>query len=57
MSDDFVEEIHAVRKKICAECDYDFQKLGEYYKRLQQEHPEHLVTDVPKSEPRVTEDK
>jgi hypothetical protein len=50
MSDKIVEEIHAVRKKICEECDYDFQKMGERLMRLQAEHPERLVSEVPKAD-------
>jgi hypothetical protein len=50
MSGKIVEEIRAIRKQICEECDYDFQKLGEYYMRLQAEHPELLVREVPKAD-------
>ncbi len=57
MVDKFVEEIHAVRKKICEECDYDFQKLGEYDMRIQKESSAHFVTEVPKQEPAPTEKK
>ena len=57
MVDKFVEEIHAVRKKICEECDYDFQKLGEYYMRIQKESSERFVTEVPKQKPAPTEKK
>jgi hypothetical protein len=49
--DEFVEEIHAIRKRIAEECDYDFQKIGERLMRLQEQHPERLVYEVPKSEP------
>lgn len=49
--DEFVAEIHAVRKKIWEECGGSFQKLGEYVMRLQEEHPEGLVYEVPKTEP------
>jgi len=49
MSDEMVEEIHAVRKRICEECGYDFQKLGDRFVRLQEEHPERLVTEVPRT--------
>jgi hypothetical protein len=51
MSDRIVEEIHAVRRKICEECDFDIEKLGAYYVRLQEEDPTNLVTEVPASEP------
>ena len=51
MSDRIVEEIHAVRQKICEECDFDLEKLGEYYMRLQEEDPANLVAEVPATEP------
>jgi hypothetical protein len=49
--DEIVAEIHAVRKKIWEECGCDFQKLGEHLMRLQEQHPERLVNEVPKTEP------
>jgi hypothetical protein len=51
MPDKNSEEINAIRRKICEECDFDFQKLGEYYMRLQAEDPANLVTEVPETEP------
>ena len=48
--DPIVEEIHAIRKKICEECDYDFHRLTERYQKLQKQHPELLVSKVPKAE-------
>jgi|WetSurMetagenome_2_1015567.scaffolds.fasta_scaffold940766_2 hypothetical protein len=51
MSDEFVEEIHEIRKRIAEECDYDFKKLGERFMRLQERHPEQLIFEVPKTEP------
>ena len=48
--DEIVEEIHAARKKIAEECDYDFAKLLARYERMQAEHPEHLVYEVPPTE-------
>ena len=51
MSDRVVEEVHAVRRKISEECDFDLEKLGEYYMRLQDEDPANLVTEVPPTEP------
>jgi hypothetical protein len=51
MTDEIIEEIHAVRRKIAEECDYDFKKLVAHYERLQAEHPEDLVYEVPKSDP------
>ena len=51
MNDEIVEEVHAARKQIAEECGYDFKRLVERYKRLQAEHPEDLVDEVPKTEP------
>ena len=51
MTDEIVEEIHAVRKQIAEECDYDFEKLLAHYERMQAEHPENLVYEVPPTEP------
>ena len=51
MSDEFVEEVHEIRKQIADECDNDFRKLAERFIRLQEEHPEQLVFEVPKTEP------
>ena len=44
------EEIYEIRKKICEECDYDFKKLGERFRKRQEEHPELLVRHVPKTD-------
>ena len=54
MSDEFVDEIHEIRRQIVEECDCDFQKLGERLMRLQEQHPEWLVYEVPKTEPEPT---
>ena len=51
MIDKVVEEVHAVRRKIAEECDHDFQKLGDYYKRLQEQDPGPRITEPPKPEP------
>ena len=51
MTDEIVEEIHAARKKIAEECDYDFKKLLARYERMQAENPADLVYEVPKTEP------
>jgi hypothetical protein len=51
MKDDVLEEVYEARKKIAAECDYDFQKLLERYQRMQAENPQDLVYEVPKSDP------
>jgi hypothetical protein len=48
--DPIIEEIHAIRKRICEECDYDFQRLTERYIKLQKQRPELLVHKVPKAE-------
>ena len=57
MIDRVVEEVHAARRKICEECGYDFQKMGERFMRLQERHPERLVTNVPKRKPPTTDAK
>ncbi len=49
--DEFVEEIHDIRKKLVEECNCDFRKLGERLMRLQEEHPERLVNEIPQTEP------
>ena len=51
LTDEIVEEVHAARKKIAEECDYDFKKLLERYERMQAENPQDLVDEVPKTEP------
>jgi hypothetical protein len=51
MIDEILAEVHAARKKIAEECEYDFKKLVAHYKRMQAEHPELLVDEVPKSDP------
>ena len=48
--DEVVEEVRAARRAICEECDYDFEKLMARYMRLQAEHPELLVREVPKAD-------
>ena len=48
--DPIIEEIHAIRKKICEECEYDFYRLTERYQKLQEKHPELIVRKVPKAE-------
>jgi hypothetical protein len=51
MIDEIAEEVYAARKKIAEECGYDFKRLVERYKQMQDEHPELLVDTVPKSDP------
>jgi len=53
MRDRVVEEIQAVRRKTCEECEFDFKKLGEYYMRLQDEDPANLVAEVPRTESEI----
>jgi hypothetical protein len=48
--DEIVAEIHAARKKIAEECDYDFDKLLARYERMQAESSEQFVREVPKSD-------
>jgi hypothetical protein len=55
MIDEIVEEVHAARRKISEECGYDFKRLVERFKRMQAEHPEGLVDEVPKTEPEPQE--
>ena len=50
MNDEIVEEVHAARKIIAEECDYDFDKLLARYERMQAENPRDLVYEVPKTE-------
>jgi hypothetical protein len=47
--DPIIDEIHAIRKKICEECDYDFRRLTERYQKLQEQHPKLIVNKVPKA--------
>jgi hypothetical protein len=49
--DQFVEEIHAVRRRIAEECDNDMHKIAEHFRQLEAEHPERLVHEVPRTEP------
>ena len=51
MTDEFVEEIHAVCKAMMEACGHDLRKLGELIKRSQEENPENLVTEVTPTEP------
>ena len=51
LADEIVEEVHAARRKIAEECDYDFKKLLARYELMQAERPEDLVDEVPKTEP------
>jgi hypothetical protein len=51
MSDRIVEEIHEIRRRLSEECNFDFDKLGAYYMRLQEAEPANLVSEVPATEP------
>ena len=53
MNDEILNEIYAIRERIAAECGYDFKKLGERYKRLQEKCPPELLvtTKVPRTDP------
>ncbi len=51
MTDEIVEEVHAAGRKIWEECGCDFQKLIERLMRVQEQHPERLVGEVPKTDP------
>jgi hypothetical protein len=50
MTDEFVAEIHAIRKATMEECGHDLRRLGELIKRSQKENPENLVTEVAPTE-------
>lgn len=56
MIDEFVEEIHAIRRRIADECGNDMHKIAEHFRRLEAEHPERLVDGVPRTsaEPQPT---
>jgi hypothetical protein len=49
MIDPIVEEVHAVRRKIWEECGCDSQNYFEYILEFQRQHPENLVSYVPRS--------
>jgi hypothetical protein len=51
MIDEFVEEIHAIRKKMMEQCGNDPRRLGDLIKQSQEEDPAHLVAEVPPTEP------
>jgi hypothetical protein len=57
MADRTVEEVHAVRRRTCQECEFDLEKLGAYYVRLQNEYPANLIAGPPdiKPTPKITE--
>jgi hypothetical protein len=51
MIDEFVAEIHALRKRMMEECGNDLKRLGDLIKRSQAEDPANLVNEVPPTEP------
>ena len=55
--DAIVEEIHAIRRRIAEECGNDMHRIAESFRRLEAEHPERLVREVPrtKSEPQAAD--
>jgi hypothetical protein len=50
MTDSFVEEVRTTREKIAEQFGFDLDKIGAYYMRLQEEHPERLVRREPPRE-------
>ena len=42
--DPIVEEIHATRKRISAECNYDFKQIVARLKKKEEAHKERLVS-------------
>jgi hypothetical protein len=42
--DPIVEDIHATRKRIAAECHYDFKQLVTRLRKLEEIHQERLVS-------------
>ena len=51
MVDEIVAEVYAAREKIWEECGCSFDRLVERLIRLQEQRPERLVREVPKSDP------
>ncbi len=53
MNDEILDEFYAMRERIAEECGYDFKRLGDRYKRLQERCPPELLvtTKVPRSDP------
>ena len=54
MSDEFVEEIHEIRRHISEECNNDLNKIGEYFMELQKRFPDRLIRHIPQTEPETT---
>jgi hypothetical protein len=49
MKDNIVEEVRAVRRKLFAEHGNDLDKLCEWLMRLQEQHPERIAAETPRS--------
>lgn len=49
--DAFVEEIHAIRRRIAEEFGNDLHKIAASFRQLEAEHPERLAHDVPRTKP------
>lgn len=50
--DPIVEEIHAVRRRIARECDYDLTRIMDLLRKSEAEHPEGLVSPCKQEPPR-----
>lgn len=50
-SDPVVEEMRSNFDKIAKRFDYDIDRLVEHFRREQNEHPERVVTHVPRALP------
>jgi len=50
VTEEFVEKVHAARQKIADACEHDFEMLGDRFMRLQEEHPERLMTEISSTE-------
>jgi hypothetical protein len=44
--DPIVEEVRAAREKIAAEHDFDLHKLFSHWRRMEQRHPDRVVSAV-----------
>ena len=52
-SDPIVEEVHAIRKRLSKECDYDLDRLVDRLRLREERHKERLVLQCGKSEQSV----
>ena len=46
--DPIVKEIHAIRKRIAEECNYDIKEIANRLRRLEETHKDRLVSTKPK---------